>query len=370
MFARQTDNTAGQAAAGRIDVDDVDELQQILQPWDVVLRQMSSGKLHARMDYVQINGIVLYREHWSHRILGTGVTPPGFFFIGGRTSSQSRACWCGIELGADRLAFARSSSKIDFATHEAETHVCLLVPDDLMRRYLGDEFLARGLPTEPFLACANGGGAVLLRLMERILDNYSVHRDLLANERTRRAIEWRLMGGLVEFLLTRRERGTDVRTPRAVRYHRLVRRAIDLCDASIEPVSVSDLAETCCVSKRVLELAFQAMVRVTPCRFLKQNRMNRVRKELRATNRATDNVTEILSRWGVSEFGRFAVEYKRHFGESPSTTLGRDAVVPARRLADVLESPCTLEPEHFPSAEYPHPNDFSPGCADAFAENA
>lgn len=357
MSAREMIDTDAQAASGRIDVDDVDELQQVLQRWDVVLRQMSSGKLHARMDYVKVNGILLYREHWSHRILGTGATPPGFFLFGGRTSSQSHACWCGIELGVDRLAFARSSAEIDFATPDAETHVCLLVPEGLMLRYLGEEFVMRGLPNEPFLACVDGSGTELLRTIERILDNYLVHRDLLANERTRRAIEWRLMGGLVKLLLTRRERGTDTRAPRAARYHRLVCRAIDLCDASTEPVSVSDLADSCCVSKRLLELAFQATVRITPCRFLKQNRMNRVRRELRASNRATDNVTDILCRCGVSEFGRFAVEYKRFFGESPSTTLGRDAMVPARRLADGLVSPCIQEPEHFPSANYGHPND-------------
>jgi AraC-like DNA-binding protein len=124
------------------------------------------------------------------------------------------------------------------------------------------------------------------------------------------------------------------------------------------------------VSKRGLELAFQAMVRITPCRFLKQNRMNRVRKELRASNRATGNVTDILSRWGVSELGRFAVEYKRLFGESPSTTLSRDVVVPARHLADGLVSPCIQEPEHFPSANYAHPNDFPPIHAARFSQNA
>jgi len=86
-----------------------------------------------------------------------------------------------------------------------------------MLQYLGEEFLMRGLPNEPFLACADGGGTELLRTMERILDNYLVHPDTLANERTRRAIEWRMMGGLVEFLLTRRERGTDARAPRAAR---------------------------------------------------------------------------------------------------------------------------------------------------------
>ena len=44
------------ATAGRIEANDVDELQRLVRPWDVILRQMSPGRLHARMDFVQVNG--------------------------------------------------------------------------------------------------------------------------------------------------------------------------------------------------------------------------------------------------------------------------------------------------------------------------
>jgi AraC-like DNA-binding protein len=174
-------------------------------------------------------------------------------------------------------------------------------------------------------------------MMERILDKYFVHRDLLANERTCQAIEWQLMGGPVEFLLTRREQGAAGYVLRS-RYP-LVRHAIELCEAARQPKSVSDLADACHVSKRVLELAFQEVLRTTPKRFLGQNRMNRVRKELLSSDSTATCVTEILGRWDVRELGRFAVEYKRLFGESPSAILGCDIVVPARRLADTLGTP-------------------------------
>jgi AraC family ethanolamine operon transcriptional activator len=324
------------ASAGRIDAQDVDELQQIVHPWEVVLRQISPGKLHARMDYLQINGIVLYRERWSRRILATGETPEGVFFFGGPTLSKVEVGWCGTELGAECLAFGRPCSEIDFVTPDAEEHICLLVPVHLMRRYLGEELTTRGLSKYRFLACARGCGEQLLHTMERILDKYLVHRDLLADARACQAVEWQLMGGLVEFLLTRREPSRADCIPRAAR-HRLVRRAIGLCEASSRSMSVPDLAAACGVSKRVLELGFQETLRTTPSRFMRQNRMNRVRKELLISDRASGSVTDILGRWGVSELGRFAVDYKNLFGESPSTTLGSDFAVPARRLTDVLK---------------------------------
>jgi AraC family ethanolamine operon transcriptional activator len=329
------------ASSGRIDAHDVDELQRVVQPFEVVLRQISPGQLHARMDYVLVNGIVVYREQWSHRILATGATPPGYFFFGGPISSSALVGWCGSELGADCLAFARASSEIDFVTPDAETHVCLLVPEQMLARYLGEELTSRGLPRERFLACANGFGTQLLRTMDYIVDKYSTHRDLLANARTRQAIEWQLMGGLSELLITRRELGAISDVARNARYP-LVRRAIELCDAAREPISVPDLAAACGVSRRVLELGFQQTTRTTPSRFMRWNRMNRVRKELRASNPKFANVTDVLTRWGVTELGRFAVEYKSLFGQSPSLTLAQDLIAPARRLADALETPSNL----------------------------
>lgn len=324
-----------QASAGRIDTRDIDELEQVVQPWDVVLRQTSPGKLHASMDYVQVNGIVLYRERWSHRIVATGATPPGFFFFGGPTLSGPGLGWCGTDLGTECLAFGRAASEVDFVTQDAEEHICVLVPEQLMRRYLGEEFLTLGLLSARYLACQRRCGEHLLQMMERVLDKYLVHRDLLANERTCQAIEWQLMGGLLEFLLTRDTQSSSACHPGTARYA-VVRRAIEFCDATRQPISVSDLAAASGVSTRVLEMGFRETVRTSPGRFIRLNRMNQVRKELLASDRGATSVTGVLGNWGLTELGRFAVEYKNLFGESPSATLRRDIVAPARRLAHAL----------------------------------
>jgi AraC-like DNA-binding protein len=287
------------------------------------------------MDYVQINGILLYRDRWSRRILATGATPSGYFFFGGPTSPKLEASWCGTELSPKCLAFGRPSSEVDFATPEVEEHICLLVPVHLMLRYLGEETAMRVLPDARVLSCATACGTQLLKMMERILDKYLLCADLLADARACQAIEWQLMGAMVEFLLFRRDPGDVACASRAAR-HSLVRRAIEICEAASAPISVSDLATACSVSKRVLELGFQETVRSTPSRFIRQSRMNRVRRELSVSDPASDRVTDVLSRFGVSELGRFAVEYKSLFGESPSGTLRRSIALPDRRLEDVL----------------------------------
>ncbi len=44
-------------------------------------------------------------------------------------------------------------------------------------------------------------------------------------------------------------------------------------------------------------------------------------RELLGTNQRESSVTDIAMRFGFAQLGKFSVEYRRTFGESPSTTL-------------------------------------------------
>ena len=51
--------------------------------------------------------------------------------------------------------------------------------------------------------------------------------------------------------------------------------------------------------------------------------MHLARRALRENAPTATTVTEIATRFGFWQFGRFAGEYKSLFGELPSTTLAR-----------------------------------------------
>ena len=52
---------------------------------------------------------------------------------------------------------------------------------------------------------------------------------------------------------------------------------------------------------------------------LRKIRFERVRKELQQAGPA-DSITNLALNWGFRHSGRFSVEYRRVFGESPSET--------------------------------------------------
>src|SRR5262249_8640636 len=90
---------------------------------------------------------------------------------------------------------------------------------------------------------------------------------------------------------------------------------------------VSELAEQAGVSERTLRDHFQRFVGVSQNSYGLRLRLNAVRRELQRRNPGP--ITDIATRYGFSHFGRFAAQYRRLFGESPSAT--RLASVPSTR---------------------------------------
>jgi transcriptional regulator GlxA family with amidase domain len=104
----------------------------------------------------------------------------------------------------------------------------------------------------------------------------------------------------------------------------LVQQAEVLALSSIdEPLHVSALCQAIGVSERTLRKAFQRVHGVPPCRHLRMLRLSNARRALLSADGTLAKVTEIAMSFGFAELGRFSVEYKKAFGESPSQTLYR-----------------------------------------------
>ena len=197
---------------------------------------MTPGPFHSQTEYVQVNGIIFYREHWTPRVISTGTTPKGYFLFGGSLSSPSGKSvdWCGAEANQEQLAIGCPASEMEIIFPQDTRHLALLVPHQLMQHYFGEELLAYALTSGiRHLKCNPQHGGHLFTRLDRM---HSVYSELL----------------------------------------------------------VSDAEST--------------------------------------------TITKVTAHWGYTELGRFAVDYKQFFGESPSLTLKRLKASPEKKLSDVLGS--------------------------------
>lgn len=106
---------------------------------------------------------------------------------------------------------------------------------------------------------------------------------------------------------------------------RLITQAMDFIEAHLgERITVEMIARHVHMSVRSVQKVFRDELGMSPTAYIRERRLTRAREEL-ADALPSDGVTvtSVAERWGFHHLGQFSVEYRKRWGESPSTTLRR-----------------------------------------------
>jgi AraC-like DNA-binding protein len=104
---------------------------------------------------------------------------------------------------------------------------------------------------------------------------------------------------------------------------KIVRRAEAFIEQHLgEPIGVDDIVGAVGGSSRSLFESFNRFRNMSPMRYVRHQRLNKVRDELQNPDDRT-RVGTVALNWGFQHKGRFAGEYAKLFGETPSQTLER-----------------------------------------------
>jgi transcriptional regulator GlxA family with amidase domain len=90
-----------------------------------------------------------------------------------------------------------------------------------------------------------------------------------------------------------------------------------------EAIYLSEMCAAIGVAERTLRDLCRRQFGMSPIRYMWMKRMNLVRTTLMKAKPSNATVTEVATTHGFYELGRFSVEYRTLFGESPSVTLQR-----------------------------------------------
>ena len=104
-----------------------------------------------------------------------------------------------------------------------------------------------------------------------------------------------------------------------------IRRAVEFMDANAHrDIDITQIAEAARIGPRGLQHAFRRHRGQTPLEYLRSVRMAGAHRDLRAADPSRgDTVGAIVAKWGFTNPGRFAADYRRVHGCSPSATLRR-----------------------------------------------
>ena len=107
-----------------------------------------------------------------------------------------------------------------------------------------------------------------------------------------------------------------------------VRRAIDYIEAHLDSViTLADIVAAATVPGRTLFKHFKDHRGMSPMRYLRTPRLKKVREWLQRAE-PEQEIAEVATHWQIEHMGRFALEYRKRFGEKPSETRRGHTVRP------------------------------------------
>ncbi|WP_407146499.1 AraC family transcriptional regulator [Bradyrhizobium sp. ORS 86] len=167
---------------------------------------------------------------------------------------------------------------------------------------------------------ADGGG----RILQHTLDMIARQLADPASSLGRPALAARLEEFVVHALLHGQPHNysDDIAGDHRTATPKQVRRAEAFIHAhASETIRLAQIADAAGCSVRALQLAFKTFRGTTPMALLRDTRLTNAHADLSRSDPCSVTVTEIATKHGFYNLGRFAQDYRRSFGQSPSETL-------------------------------------------------
>jgi len=230
------------------------------------------------------------------------------------------AVWGGLPAGETTLVHYAPGAEVVGRSNGSMSWVTMMFDQSAFDAYamqLGIELAPRSCPAQ-LLAPHPAAMAALRAAAREIFAIADTAETMLDAPEVRRCQEESLLTAAA--LAARSAFESDDAT--AMSHRRAVQRALEVLEASgEEPVYIAQLCDAAGVSERTLRSAFQRVHGVSPIRYLHLHRMTQARRAISTADASKARVSDIATRFGFANLGRFAVEFRELFGQSPSKLL-------------------------------------------------
>lgn len=280
--------------------------------WKQQYLQMSPGAMRSALFEWSTDQVHVYRKWMSERVVQKGELPRGkicFAMLGKEGAGHVR--FQGMEFGVGDLLVLHGGEEFEF------------------QRPAGVEMLAVTFETESLLEFLDASGSKPSALRART--GVSVRPSAAAldelRQRIRRQLSTSRIGPAAELMdavrlllvdapVGPRQRASSYAAAQVVRNCQ----RIATNEYREQPVAMDELCSRLRTSRRTLQNSFNQVAGTSPQQYLRNLRLNEVRRRLMATPREGLSVSAAAMEAGFDHLGHFTGNYKRLFGESPSLT--------------------------------------------------
>ena len=304
--------------------DNFEEFAQIVQGWGLDFKQMDCGQFFATVHQIATPEVLITGAHFNRHLIQKGEQPPGMRTFVILAEDGTPFIWRKQEVTRNSFIIFPQDAELDAASLKGFHVYTLSLAEQIVVKKLHQE-------DHPALASKLKQGGVLkvkprklqaLRFfLLQVASEVKQRPELLAQQ----LFQQRLCGELTGHIFDILNLGEESSLTLPFCKHAQLVQGIEswLVDSDPEDYSVSELCRIFNVNERTLRRIFTKWYGVSPRQYLLATRLNGVKKELCKKHSPNTRVTDIANRCGFWHMGKFAMVYRRQFGELPSMTLQR-----------------------------------------------
>ncbi|MBW2404823.1 MAG: AraC family transcriptional regulator [Deltaproteobacteria bacterium] len=302
---------------------DLDKLVDLTREVDLELTQVSSGRFQGRTVRASLGDVKMHLSKLSLTTICQGEVSPGHAIVILPSRWRGELRWNGTILDEPApimftREYIRRASDLELVGFVLNLRTLKATAAALAGVTADEIEMPQGVIRAPRRLIA-AQVAAMVELAQTCREDLSLCDD---RDFARRG-EHRIAMASAELLANLHGQAAAFK-PMPVRKKRIAQLAEERFEsAGATPVFLPDLCVAAGVSARTLQYVFRDLYGMGPIRYFKMRRISQAHDLLRRATPESGAIKRAALDAGIHELGRFSVEYRKLFGESPSATLTR-----------------------------------------------
>ena len=329
MATQLSHKKTGTNRSGAADFFDPGDYERAFGEALLKLTVTGDGDFRAHLTWLRLRHLRVFLGREELARIAFVSLPPSRIFVSFPTG-KSPLIWNGTELSLGDVAFHGRDERMHQRTERSTSWGLVSLPAARLSAY-GNSLNGRKLAIPSFGRVLRPRRIVSSRLLRlhaeacRLVETNggSTGRQGIGND-VERDLERELCHAVVDCLSADSNRQDAAK---GKRHADIMARFEDaLAVHADDQPGLAELCATIGVAERTLRACCTEFLGLSPTRYILLRRLNMARSALRRADPSTASVAEIARSFQFSELGRFAVTYRRIFGEMPSVTLRKASV--------------------------------------------
>lgn len=304
---------------------DTSHLSQQMPGWNFEFTQLSPGALVASGGMVALNGVLIGQLTLDQALLRRGHAPHGSAAVLIPGSASSQAFVRGRRLEPAQCIAIAEGACVEVITRRDYVDVALAV--DLQTWRGQSQWLSEcALATSRGSWVATPGPLWINRVRRTVHWLFTAIRQYpqaMGRPDIRASLADQFVMAMAGCGIEQADAERPARDAR-VQQRIAVERAREYIRGKLaEPLPLSELCRYAHVQARSLEYGFREITGLSPIAYVKSLRLNAVRRDLSRSDAAEHSISEIALDHGFWHLSQFAADYRKFFGETPTSTRHR-----------------------------------------------